>query len=293
MEVQNHTCNVEQIELDEPAFYKELKIIVERVLASNPELEGVDLSKSTLWRWSNGTNKKLPDANKVLALLFFDSGLKKIALVGDYYGGAIKKFLKIAFPAPVYTDKEFLDDDKFLKDKFDFYIYYICGTLRGVTEDELKRVFGRIMAKKSGLPKDFLTDNLIRSMGEGATKRVERFLELGIVEKDEEGFLRWTHQDLNINTERIQELSLELTKDFVEPDEFGSGMHAYYTTQQSIKPDVAKSLTKKTRAFLLECYKEMQEGADSSPSAIPFTISVLGAKLTTEPLENNFGEVLQ
>jgi hypothetical protein len=278
-------------EFNEELFQQELSPIAASFLEKYADAQNINVSYTTIWRWSNKTTKKLPDPNKVLQVLKMDSGINRVDLIANFYGGQIARFLAISFPNSFIIGKDLVENDDFIRDKFDFYLYYICGTERGSSETELKQTFGVLAARESKLPEDMITAELVASLGSSVLPRLKRFVDRGLVAIDDNGFYKRTNDKFDLNTEKIQRLSLEISKDFANPAEFSSGVGAYYATQQSVSAKVAEELTVITKNYVMQCYKLMKEGASTSPDSIPFTISALAAKLNTEiPSE---GEVLQ
>lgn len=289
--MENQTQPDLRTEFSEELFQQELSPIAARFLDKYADSRNIGVSYTTIWRWSNRTTKKLPDANKVLQVLKADSGISRIDLIANFYGGQIARFLTISFPNSFLLGKDLVENDDFIRDKFDFYLYYICGTERGSSETELRQTFGVLAARESKLPEDMITTELVASLGLSVLPRIKRFMDRGLITTDENGFYKRANDKFDLNTEKIQRLSFELSKDFANPAEFSSGVGAYYATQQSVSPEIAEELTVMTKNYVMQCYKLMKKGASSSPDSIPFTISALAAKLNSEiPSE---GELLQ
>lgn len=275
-------------------FYGELQEVLKRVegTISDKDLQKMEVSRSTLWRWSNKANKRLPNPNKVLSLLFFDSGLSRVDLVIEHYKGELGKFLKRAFASPI-NDKEFLADDSFIRDKFDLYIYFICATDRGASKDELQKTIGSVIAKNSIIPSEAINAELIESLADIVGERITRFIDFGMIKEDEKGFLHRTKKSININTERIQKLIQEINKDFSNPEDFATGQGAQYTLQQSLRLEDVLLLNQMIRDDMKKYYDFMHSRANDSSQSIPFAVGIMGTKLLIDPPTKEDSEVLQ
>ena len=79
-------------------FYTELSPIVEKYSGDLKQVsKETGISKTSLWRWINKINSKLPNPYNVLSLLSLDSGEKSVEKIALYYGGEIAKFLEESF----------------------------------------------------------------------------------------------------------------------------------------------------------------------------------------------------
>ena len=113
------------------SFYNELTPVLEKIKGS-PEafLEGTEVSKVTLWRWTNGINRKYPDPHKLLSILMKISGKKNFKEILSYFGGEIENYLSKSLSmlhgeSFVEWDLE-VNQNEIITDFQSFIIFVLC-----------------------------------------------------------------------------------------------------------------------------------------------------------------------
>jgi hypothetical protein len=242
--------------------------------------EILDIDRSTLWRWENGTNKKSMRPDHLLKLLKYDSEVKTIDQVKNVYKAykTISDYLTASFPMSL-TEKHLENEDAVLiSDTYEFYVYYICGTLRGASIHELVNTIGNIAAKKAEIPDDIKTEDLINSMGFIAYEIVSKLIDKGVLEKKGDLIVR-RKTDTFISIKNGLERALNLIQDFVSPERWKEGHTSFYMYQESIPVKIAAEIATESAEFHKKIRDKMDYHRSTSPDAVPYFFSTCAEKL--------------
>ena len=237
-------------------------------------VEQTNISKTTLWRWSNKTNVKLPDPNKVLRLLVKDCGLTQIRDIANYFGGEVEAFLKQSLPHLFMKDR---DDVNYLTSVFDemedfytFVIYNVISTKRGATDEDLIKIVGNLSARKAGLSEDEITDDIVNAHGFIAVKRINDLYKRNRIKLEEDGSYSPTELNYFVPVESFLKLAPDMISNFVKPEEFQNGLNGIFCYMNSIPKDVASEIAFETREFYMRMMKKMKDS--SSKDGVPYMI---------------------
>lgn len=237
------------------------------------EILGVD--RTTVWRWENKLNKNSPNADTVLNLLSFITNETVIPNILKKFDDCpqIQKLINISFPSRVHSMARKSKDIYKIDDQYDFYIYYICGTQRGATKEELTYTLGKIAAKKAEIPESHQTYDMILSLGQFTSEKIDNLEALEIIEKSNSGRYIRTQRDTYIEVEEGLKRTLQTIKDFVEPEQWGEGMTTFYAFQESIPTEVAQEIARETYQFYTRMKQKMMSNRTSDKSSVPYIIS--------------------
>ncbi|HAZ12494.1 MAG: hypothetical protein A2X86_19750 [Bdellovibrionales bacterium GWA2_49_15] len=261
-------------------FYEELRPIVNKHINSIDDLaKKTGISDTTLWRWSNSVNVKLPDPNKVLDLLCFDSKKNSLLDIANHYSGAIAQFLRDSFPEQMSKRSLINNECHTIKDQYDFCIYYICGTERGASEDELITILGQIAIKKAEIPEHQVTAALVKSFGEFAKNKIANLVAANVIAKSESGNYTRVIKNTYIKVQDGLEKGLQLLTDFIKPSEWGQGKNIFYMFQESVPPQVAEEITQTLNDAYLACKEKAEKNKSNAQDAVPYVFSVIGERL--------------
>lgn len=287
--------NKERVLSEIESFYQQLSPIIAKYSDNLAEFaDGTQASKTSIWRWMNKVNTNFPDPNKVLSVLAKDSGRKKVKDIAFFYKGDVEVFLRKSF-SHAFEEVYDLDLEEEVTHKLtDFYSYVVfslCGTERGASEEEIIRVIGNISVKKAGVSREYITKEIINSHGIIAVKIINDLYKMKLVTVDNKGFYQRTKKHLDIDIDTAQKFVPEMIQSFLKPEEFSQGYNSFFGYTESIKPEVANKIAKKTKAFYLECLNLMKNAMDKD--GVPFTIVNFAERLWFDELETKEGGLLQ
>ena len=251
-------------------------------------VEQTNISKTTLWRWSNKTNVKLPDPNKVLRLLVKDCGLKKINDIASYYKGDIEKFINAHFDTK-YKDeydsakaKSVYDE---IEDYYTFVIYSLIATKRGATDQEIMEVVGNLSARKAGLTDEEITSDIVEAHGLIAFKKINNLYKNGWIKLETDGSYSPTDLNYFIPVDRFIKLAPNMISGFVKPEEFQDGLNGIFCYMNSIPESVATEIAVETKEFFMKMKKKMKDA--STVDGVPYMVLNLAETMWFKSIDLN------
>lgn len=271
-------------------FYQELANILKGHEDSWQKLaEESGVSRTSLWRWSNETNRDYPDAEKVLRVLAKISGLNKRRDLAKYYGGRIEDFILNGFrPISSSYNAEILEQPSPTETISDFYSYVvfsICGTERGATEEELVNIIGNLAIKRSGFPKADITQELINAHGQIAKNKIKDLIQKEIIYRDEKGFFQRTTKNITLDVATSLNYLPQVISEIMKPEEFWKGCNALFAYTESIPSGLANELAVETKKFFKSCYEKME--TNKTKDGVPFTIINFAERLWFDSLDGS------
>ncbi len=277
-------------------FYQELA----KILSTHEEgftqiSEDTGVSRSTLWRWSNETNRSYPDADKLLRVLARISGLNKKRDLAKYFGGKIEDFILNGFhPISSSYNTEIFEGSsptETITDFYSFVVFSICGTKRGATEDELINVIGNLAIKRSGFPKADITQELINAHGMIAKNKIKEFVQKEVIFRDEKGFFQRTTKNITLDVKTTLTYLPQVINEVMKPEEFSKGYNALFAYTESIPPELANELAIETKTFFKTCYEKIE--ANKTKDGVPFTIINFAERLWFDSLDGSLERGVQ
>lgn len=270
-------------------FYQELA----KILSTHEEgftqiTEDTGVSRSTLWRWSNETNRSYPDAEKVLRVLAKISGLNKRKELAKYYGGKIEDFINSFCPISSEFGLRILESESpetSISDFYSFVIFSICETKRGATENELVNIVGNIAVKRAEIPKSDINQEIINNYGVISKSRIKDLVRREILFKGDDGrfHTRTNNIAFNINF-ALKHLPL-IIQEITKPEEFSKGNNAIFSYTESIPVETANKIALRTKEFFKECYEEMEK--TKCHDGVPFTIINFAERMWFDSLDGS------
>ena len=263
-------------------LYKKLFSVISDIGEDKVVSSGV-LSASTLWRWKTNTNQKSPNASKVLALLELGSKTKSMALIASKYGEVVKEFLKKSFPVAYEESikREIDTNTGYLKDEYDFLIYYMCCNERGATFEEVVYTIGKIAANKANIGEDQLTDELIIGMGSFAKPKVERLIAVSVIQEAGK-FLICPNTNTYIEEKQGLKQSINMLNNIVNSDGWNTGKSVFYLSSDAVEEDIAKKASTMLKNTFLEVQEMLESNKSNSVTARPFVFCVAAESLIAE-----------
>ncbi len=262
-------------------FYGELSSILKKYQGERDNLSReTGVSPTTIWRWSTGINKMLPEPYKVVKLLSKDSGLKKISSIADYYKGEIYKFLVENFPSQFkdgYYDEISNNDTFMIKDFYSYIIYTLISNKRGATDEEIIQVIGNLSARKSGLDLEDITEEVVRGHGIIALVKVKELIENNMIFQEADGSYSPTTMPVQFDLNDVVAFFPEMVQGFLKSEEFDKGLNGVFYVANSIPKKVANEIAIETKEFYLKMYKKMRDNA--SADGVPYFIFNLAETL--------------
>jgi hypothetical protein len=270
------------------AFYNELTPILEKIKES-PEafLDGTEVSKVTLWRWTNGINRKYPDPHKLLSLLSKISHKDNVIEVADHFGENISSFLKHSFPTFFQMGKkgpkiEELQNSIF-QDFNTFMIFILCETESGASKEELIHTIGSLAFKKIGLTPEEISADLITPYGSLVEGKINDLVKMGVLDLDKDQRYHARVKDIIFNVDTITRFFPEIISGFTRKSNVDMDLSGIFGYQQTIPLELAKEIKKETKEFFLKCYSKMKE--NKCKGGIPYQIINFSDKLFFEKNE--------
>jgi hypothetical protein len=257
------------------AFYNELTPILEKIKES-PEafLEGTEVSKVTLWRWTNGINRKFPDPHKLLSVLIKISGKKNFKEVINHFGGEISKYLcdtLSGFLDETLSESSFEDNqNEVLGDFQSFLIFNLCETEAGSSRVDLINTLANLSIKKLGLSEKDVTLEFLKSYGEIVDKKIQLLITKGILELAEDGKFHTKKKELVYNSEISIKHFPEIIKGYSRPHESHLGFTTMWTYNQSIPIDLAKEIKNETKEFFRKIHQKMKN--NKNKDGVPYQV---------------------
>jgi hypothetical protein len=231
-------------------------------------VDKTNISKTTLWRWSNQTNVKLPDPNKVLRLLAKESNLTNVRDIANYFGGEIEMFLKASLPSLYDKDNYRASVYDEMEDFYTFVIYSVISTKRGANEEDLIKIVGNLSARKAGLTIDEITDDLVNAHGMIAVKRINELYKRKRIKIEEDGSYSPTDLNCFIPIDRFTKFAPDMLANFIKPEEFQYGLNGVFCSMDSIPKKVAAEIAQETKEFFKKIKNKMKDS--SSADGVPF-----------------------
>lgn len=275
-------------------FYKELSPILEKHRDSLDKLvDGTQVSKVTVWRWLNKINTKYPDPNKLLSVLRKVSGHFHIKEIAPGFGGEIENFLKESFPSTFAESFIFADTSEDLntviqKDFYTFLIFSLCGNIGGASEESIINTVGNIAVKKAEIPKELLTQEIIKSHGFVGKNKLNELLKLGVIELRNDNKYHLIIKDVRLDSSVISKYLSEIIPSFHRLDEAHLGYNALFSYQETIPYEIANELAKDTKKFYMRCMDKMNE--HRCDDGIPYQIINYGDRMVFDNLKDNPSE---
>lgn len=275
-------------------FYQELANTLSNHQESLQKLaDATGVSRSTLWRWSNETNRSYPDADKLLRVLSEISGLNNRKDLSRYYGGKIEVFIDSFCPVSSEIGLKILKSESPTKSITDFYSYVvfsICGTRRGATEEELVNVIGNLAINRSGIPKADITQELINAHGSIAKTKIKDLVQKEIIYRNDEGRFHRTTKDITLDLKTSLTYLPNIISEMLKPEEFHKGYNAIFAYTESIPLTLANELSIETKQFFKSCLEKIE--ANKTKDGVPFTIINFAERLWFDSLDGSLeGEV--
>jgi hypothetical protein len=263
------------------SLYKSLASVIGEV--GEKEVVNLDImSKPTVWRWKGSVNTETPDCNIVLSLLKKHSGLSKLDLIANKYDGHIKSFLMKSFPAAFEATARTIDKNaSLLNDEYDFQIYFMCSNERGASLDEITLTLGKIASQKANISESQLSDELVRSMGSFAQPKVDRLIELKILE-EKKGYLRCLDENTYISEEDGLKQSIQMLSNIINPSTWSTGKNVFYLSTETVEEETAKKASSMLKNAFLEVLKMLEDNRSNSITAKPYALCVAGENLIFE-----------
>jgi transcriptional regulator with XRE-family HTH domain len=275
-------------------FYHELaKILSTHEEGFSQISEDTGVSRSTLWRWSNETNRSYPDADKLLRVLSKISGLDREKDICKYFGGKIEEYILNVCPITSGKNAKVFKYDspaEAITDFYSFIVFSICGTKRGATEEELVNVIGNLAIKRSGFPKADITQDLINAHGAIAKTKIKDLVQKEIISRNNFGRFHRTTKDITLDLKTSLTYLPSVISEMLKPEEFNKGYNAIFGYTESIPLSLANELAIETKQFFKSCYEKME--ANKTKDGVPFTIINFAERLWFDSLDGSLeGEV--
>jgi hypothetical protein len=257
------------------SFYNELTPVLEKIKGS-PEafLEGTEVSKVTLWRWTNGINRKYPDPHKLLSVLMKISGKKNFKEVTDHFGGEIGNYLEktlSGFLNESLSESNFDNNQiEILEDFQSFLIFSLCETEAGSSRMELINSLANLSFKKLGLSEKDITQDFINSYGEIVDKKIQILFKRGALELDCDGKYHTKKKEMVFNTEIVRNHYPELIRSYSRPEEASLGFTTMWGYNQSIPVSLAKEIKDETKEFFRKIHQKMN--TNKSKDGVPYQV---------------------
>jgi hypothetical protein len=273
------------------SFYNELTPILEKIKES-PEafLEGTEVSKVTLWRWTNGINRKYPDPHKLLSVLMKISGKKSLKEVLNYFEGEISKYLKDSLSGLLgesFGESNFEENqDEMLKDFQLFLIFTLCETEAGSTKNELINSLARLSFKKMGLSEKDVTPDFLKSYSDIVEKKIQILLSKGVLILGNDRKYHTKKKEVVFNSTTSINHYPELIRTYSRPDEAHLGFTTLWGYNQSIPISLAKEIKTETKEFFQKIHKKMIE--NKSKDGIPYQVIYWTDRLNFDNSERSF-----
>jgi len=275
------------------AFYNELTPILEKIKES-PEafLDGTEVSKVTLWRWTNGINRKYPDPHKLLSILSKVSGKKNFMEIVNQFEGEISNYLCKSLPwlkEESFQDSNFENNqNEILKDFQSFLIFILCETEAGASKLELVSSLANISIKKLGLSEKDVTSNFLRSYSEIVEKKIQELIKKGALELGGDGKYHTTKKEVLFNSDTVIKFYPELIKNYSRPEEAHLGFSTLWGYQQSIPVELAKEIKTETKEFFQKIHQKML--SNKNKDGVPFQVVYWTDRLSFDNLDCSLEE---
>lgn len=272
------------------SFYNELTPILEKIKES-PEafLEGTEVSKVTLWRWTNGINRKYPDPHKLLSVLMKISGKKNFKEVVNHFGGEISNYLCITlsgFLEGSLSESSFEDNqNEVLGDFQSFLIFSLCETEAGASKIELINSLANLSIKKLGLSEKDVTPEFEKSYGEIVDNKIQMLIKKGILELAKDGKYHTKKKEVVFNTETVANHYPELIRAYSRPQEAHLGFTTMWGYNQSIPVSLAKEIKNETKEFFRKIHQKMIN--NKSKDGIPYQVIYWTDRLNFDNLDGS------
>ncbi len=272
------------------SFYNELTPVLEKIKES-PEafLEGTEVSKVTLWRWTNGINRKYPDPHKLLSVLMKISGKKKFKEIVDHFGGEISEYLCNTLSG--YLDESLSqsnfeeNQNEILGDFQSFLIFNLCETEAGANRIELVNSLANLSIKKLGLSEKDVTSEFLKSYGDIVDKKIQILITKGILELESDGKYHTKKKELAYNTDISINHFPEMIRWYSRPHEAHLGFTTMWAYNQSIPISLAKEIKNETKEFFRKIHQKMLN--NKSKDGVPYQVIYWTDRLNFDNLDNS------
>lgn len=282
---QNVGDNMQNVE----TFYNELTPILAKIENPDVFLEGTEVSKVTLWRWTNGINRKYPDPHKLLSVLMKISGKRNFKEIVEQFEGEISNYLcnsLSGFLDDTLSESSFEENQNEVLDDFQsFLIFNLCETEAGSSRKELINTLGNLSIKKLGLSEKDVTLDFLKSYSEIVDKKIQVLIKKGVLELGNDGKYHTKKKEVVYNSELSIKHFPEIIKGYSRPNEAHLGFTTMWAYNQSIPISLAKEIKNETKEFFRKIHQKMMN--NKCRDGVPYQVIYWTDRLNFDNLKGS------